>query len=404
MKSPPDTPPLLLGSLSSFLAERSRSNVIPEGSFLHASHRDIDSWRTFARQRFLTALQVPSFELPEVATIWSRSFDGLTIEKLRWSLPFGNATEAYLLKPRYMQGKLPGVLALHDHGGNKFFGKSKLVRVDGTPHKHLATHQDTYYGGLAWANELAKRGYVVLVHDVFPFESRRIRFDDLPPGLPRSLLRNPVEIEEPAVNTRNKGNVMDVLDDTIDGYERYNACARQMETVIAKTMFVGGVTWPGITLAEDRIALEILASRSEVDRNRIGCCGLSLGGLRSVYLAGSTDGIAAAVVVGFMTTWNDFVSHIANDHTWMAIVPGISHFMDFPDIMGMHAPKPAMVCSCTEDPLFTQTEVRRAEHLLDQIYRKTGNSSQFDFSHYQGSHRFDKTMQENVFAWLDQHL
>ena len=197
---------------------------------------------------------------------------------------------------------------------------------------------------------------------------------------------------------------MDVLDDTIAGYERYNACARQMEAVIAKTMFVGGVTWPGNTLAEDRIALEILASRSDVDRNRIGCCGLSLGGLRSAYLAGSTEGIAAAVVVGFMTTWNDFVSHIAIDHTWMAIVPGISQFMDFPDIMGMHAPKPAMVCSCTNDPLFTQTEVQKAQHSLNQIYRKAGSPKQFEFTHYQGPHRFDKTMQEDVFTWLDQHL
>ena len=209
---------------------------------MHASHRDIDYWRGIARQRFLTALQVPTFKLAEVVTLWSRSFDGLTIEKLSWSLPFGNVAEAYLLKPRHMQDKLPGVLALHDHGGNKFFGKSKLVRVDGNPHKHLVTHQNTYYGGLAWANELAKRGYVVLVHDVFPFESRRIRFDDLPPGLPRSLLQNPLEIEEPAEDTRNQDNALEVLDDTIDGYESYNACARQMEAVIAKTMFVGGVT------------------------------------------------------------------------------------------------------------------------------------------------------------------
>lgn len=404
MKSPQDTPPLMLGSLSSFFSDRFQSDVIPEGSFLHASHQDIDTWRPSARQRFLQALQVPSFELPEVVTLWSRTFEGLTIEKLRWSLPVGHTTEAYLLKPRHVHGKLPGVLALHDHGGNKYFGKSKLVRVDGTPDNHLVAHQDTYYGGVAWANALAERGYVVLVHDVFPFESRRIRFDELPPGLPRSLLRNPLEIEEPVEDTRTRDNSQEFLDDTIDGYDRYNACARQMEAVIAKTLFVGGTTWPGITVAEDRVALEILASRSEVDRNRVGCCGLSLGGLRSVYLAGSTEGIAAAVVVGFMTTWNDFVSHIAHDHTWMAIVPGISRFMDFPDILGMHAPKPTKVCSCTDDPLFTQTEVRRAEHLLDQLYRKAGNSNQFEFSHYPGPHRFDKTMQKDVFAWLDTHL
>ena len=31
-----------------------------------------------------------------------------------------------------------------------------------------------YYGGVGWANEIAKRGYAVLVHDTFPFASRRV--------------------------------------------------------------------------------------------------------------------------------------------------------------------------------------------------------------------------------------
>ena len=40
-------------------------------------------------------------------------------------------------------------------------------------------HQRHYYGGRAWANEIAKRGYVVLVHDTFTFASRRVLFQDM---------------------------------------------------------------------------------------------------------------------------------------------------------------------------------------------------------------------------------
>ena len=44
----------------------------------------------------------------------------------------------------------------------------------------MMRHQEQYYGGMAWANELARRGYVVLVHDTFTFGSRRMRLADVP--------------------------------------------------------------------------------------------------------------------------------------------------------------------------------------------------------------------------------
>ena len=72
------------------------------------------------------------------------------------------------------------VLGLHDHGGNKFMGWRKIVRTDDNPWPIQATHQERYYGGVAWANELARRGYAVLVNDTFPFASRRVRIADVP--------------------------------------------------------------------------------------------------------------------------------------------------------------------------------------------------------------------------------
>ena len=54
--------------------------------------------------------------------------DDLHIEHLSWQLPYGPPTEAVLLKPASAQGRLPGVLALHDHGGNKYFGWRRLPR------------------------------------------------------------------------------------------------------------------------------------------------------------------------------------------------------------------------------------------------------------------------------------
>jgi hypothetical protein len=106
-------------------------------------------------------------------------YDGLQIEEISWQLPYGNRTRAILLKPEKAKGKLPGVLGLHDHGGNKYFGKRKITKTSDEQHPMMKTHQDNYYGGMAWANELAKRGYVVLVPDSFAFASRRVLFENM---------------------------------------------------------------------------------------------------------------------------------------------------------------------------------------------------------------------------------
>ena len=51
----------------------------------------------------------------------------------------------------------------------------------------ITAHQKEYYSGLAWANELAKKGYVVLVPDAFSFASRRVMLQDVPKSLRQGL-------------------------------------------------------------------------------------------------------------------------------------------------------------------------------------------------------------------------
>ena len=57
-------------------------------------------------------------------------------------------------------------------------------------------HRDDYYGGLSWANELARRGFAVLVHDAFAFASRRVRVGDVPAVVRKDLKEVNPESEE----------------------------------------------------------------------------------------------------------------------------------------------------------------------------------------------------------------
>ena len=103
--------------------------------------------------------------------------DGLTGEEISWSVGYGPRTYAWLLKPAGATGPLPGIVALHDHGGFKFYGKEKIAEGPDAPLPVLADFWSTYYGGRAWANALARQGFAVLIHDTFLWGSRRFPFE-----------------------------------------------------------------------------------------------------------------------------------------------------------------------------------------------------------------------------------
>ena len=378
-------------------------------SFRNPQWSDLDGWKSKARDTLAQLLHFPAeVHATDVQTHERFAHGGLEIEEISWQLPYGPRTGAYFLKPEGARGRLPGILALHDHGGIKYFGKRKIVRTGSQIHPLLEEHQKAYYGGVGWANEIARRGFAVLVHDVFPFETRKILASDLPPHVVERMMSPPEEIREltPGDLMRRAGDERYEVPagEPRDRIAAYNAFAGQHESIIAKSLFCAGITWPGIMVAEDRAALDYLAARPDVDPRRIGCGGLSGGGLRTVYLAGLDDRIRCAVCAGFMSTWRDFLLSTSYTHTWMIYAPGLAGLMDFPEILGMRVPLPTLVLATTEDPLFSFPETERACRILQETYRKAGAPERFRLSASPGPHTFDLPMQAEAFAWMGRWL
>ena len=357
----------------------------PRLSYRRPEFDDPGPWRVRARARYQAALMQPAAgRTPEATVVHRFEYDGLEVEDLEWRLPYGPPTSALLLKPAGATGPLPGVVGLHDHGGNKYFGRRKITRVSDNLHPLQRTHQERYYGGVAWANELAKRGYVVLVHDSFTFGSRRMRAADLPERIKEDLVEQQPESEEEIA--------------------AYNEFARGHEHLIAKSLFSAGLSWPGVFTADDQKALDYLCSRPEVDAERVGCCGLSGGGLRTVYLSGLDERIRCACAVGMMTTWRDYLLYKCYTHTWMIYIPGLARDLDYPEILGLAAPNPVLVLNNSEDQLFTLDEMHRADEILSAVYEKAGAAERYRASFYPGPHKFDLEMQAEAFEWFDRWL
>jgi dienelactone hydrolase len=365
------------------------ASLVPDGparlSFRRAEFRDVDAWRERARAAFVTRLLQPDTGgVPRAEFQHRFEYDGLAVEHLIWKLPYGPQTEAYFLKPANASGRLPAVVALHDHGGNKYFGKRKITRVCDDQHPMMKEHQSHYYGGAAWANELARRGYAVLVHDAFLFESRRVRLADIP--------------------ERVRKNRKEVRPESEAEIKAYNEFASEHESVVSKSLFCAGTTWPGVFTAEDQRALDYLCSRPDVDPDRVGCAGLSGGGLRTVFLAGLDPRVRCACCVGMMTTWKDYLLHKTFTHTWMCYVPGLPPDLDYPEILGLRVPLPTMVLNDIDDQLFTPEGMHEADRILGEVFRKAGAGDRYRCSFYPGPHKFDRPMQEEAFGWFDRWL
>jgi dienelactone hydrolase len=361
----------MTGAYGPWLAEMVLGDGPARLSFRTGSFASVGAWRAEGRKRLLECMAPVNLGGPPEARLDAQYVhDGLQVEHLSWQLPGGPRTEAVFLKPAGAQGRIPAILALHDHGGNKYLGWRKITRTREPLSEVEAKHQEAYYGGVGWANEIARRGYAVLVHDTFPFGSRRVRPADVPERLRRGA--------------------GDPARDDAAGIARYNAFAAEHEHIMEKSLLSAGTTWPGVYVVEDQRALDVLCARPDVDPGRVGCAGLSGGGMRTVYLGGLDDRIRCAVAVGFMTTWRDFLLDKCHTHTWMAYVPLLPKDLDFPEILGLRAPAATMVLNCTEDPLYTVKEMRRADEILKETFLRSGSPDRYRCTFHSGGHKFDR--------------
>lgn len=374
----------IIGSYGFWVASE-MAKQLPEFSFRRKEWTNVKSWSDIARKRLLERLAIPDLGgIPEIKVKKQYIYDGLHIEELSWQLPYGRPTEAILLKPADAKEPLPGILAFHDHGADKYHGKEKLVRTSDEIDPLIEIHQKDYYSGRGWANEIAKRGYVVLVSDAFTFASRKVELEDVP-----TANRDGLSFKDP---------------EKAENIQAYNKWAAQHEHVMAKSLFSAGTTWPGMFLAEDQKALDILCDRKDVDPEKVGCAGLSGGGIRTLYLSAVDPRIKCGVPVGFMTTSKDLILHKSFTHTWMTFTPILPKELDFAEIISVRAPLPTLVLNNNEDGLFTLSEMKEADKILSEVYKKADAIDHYKCSFHPGPHKFDKTMQEEAFDWFDRWL
>jgi dienelactone hydrolase len=308
--------------------------------------------------------------------------DGLTVLRLRWSVGHGPDTRAWLLRPADRPGRLPGVLGLHAHGGVRSVGAEQLVDLGPASTPRAVELRTAFYAGRAPANDLARRGHVVLVHDTFSWASRRFDLSRPTPRLAAlARAQEALWAAEGVVPTED---------------ERFDHLSGLHEETLAKAAGVLGQTFAGAVLSDDLVALDVLAGTDGVDPERLGVFGFSGGGGRSLLLAGLDHRVSASVITCMMATFASLVPTYLDQHSWLLHVPGLWSLADWPDLTELGRAR-FLVQYGGEDHLFPPAGMAAAHDHLLQLHR---GSDRYRGSVTPGGHAFDAAMQQEAWAFL----
>jgi dienelactone hydrolase len=351
-------------------------------SFLRDEFRDVRTWKRRARGRLQALLHYAPPKCEPRAEVVSREDRGDYFqERVLFNTTPDIRVPAIVLVPKHAQFPAPAIVQLHDHGGFYLWGKEKLVEDNGE-NPVLAEFKKQYYGGNSTASVLARQGYVVIVIDMFYWGERRMILDDDP------------------ADWRDRPN--DISSERIQAFNRR---AGQNEDIVGRTIAAAGFTWPGVMFWDDIRTVDYLVTRPEVDKKRIGCVGLSVGGLRSCHLAALDDRIKAAVVVGWMASFPaQLKKHIRYTIGATMLVPGLYRDLDYPDVATLAMPSALLVINGSKDALFDPAGVRASFDKLAACYKKAGIPDKVRTRLYNTPHEFNQEMQAEAWEWLRVHL
>jgi dienelactone hydrolase len=350
-------------------------------SFLERDYANLSAYRRKVRSKVFDLFHYNPETVEPLAEVVERwEYPEYIQEKVLFSTTPWFRVPAYVLVPKGFTGLRPGIVDLHSHGGMFVFGKEKVMPMPGGDHPSIVEYRKRNYEGRSTSLELCRRGYVVISIDCFYFGERRTLFD------------------------REANYTFDRTTYSPEDVRFLNRRASTGEATLVTSLFWAGTTWQGIAHWDDIRTVDYLQSRSEVDPDRIGCLGISMGGDRTDYLAGLDERIKCAVSVGWMSTLRPMIKAHVDTHSFIHFLPGMAHYLDLPDLIGCMVPKPLMVQYCAQDALYPLDGMKEADQKIEQIYSKADASEKYKGRFYDLPHVFSQAMQEEAFDWLDRWL
>jgi len=340
--------------------DRAKDRQIYPLSWLSGDFTDFNAWKAEARETIYNSwLSLPPDVPFNPVVIQEEDRGSYTAQKIVLNISADSRILAYMLKPKG-DGPFPALLLLHDHGARFDIGKEKMIRPFQNDRPEIIESSkewaDELYGGRVIGDELAGRGYVCFCTDAL-----------------------------------NWG-------------DRFGG-GQMAQQAIGSNMLNLGMSFAGLIAYEDVRAARFLASQPEVDPGRVAAAGLSMGSYRTWQVAAMSDDIKAGVAVCWMATHKGLMTYFnnqTNGHSAYPMThPGLSRYLDYPDVAGLACPKPMLFYNGLEDPLFPVPAVKEAYAKMRSIWESQDAGDKLVTSLWPVPHQFNREMQEAAFNWLD---
>ncbi len=263
----------------------------------------------------------------------------------------GATVPGVLLIPKHVTRKAPAILWNHWHGGQYDGGKIELFQSEHTPEVPGTT--------------LIERGYVVMAIDAYCFGER---------------------------NGRGPGGRSDK-----DG---------SGELTAAKFNLWAGRTLWGMIVRDDLLALDYLCSRPEVDSQRIGTSGISMGATRTWWLMALDDRPRAGVAVCCLTRYRDLLeAQMLPAHGIYYFVPDLLHHFDTEAVIACIAPRPFLSLAGADDSGSPAPGIQKIESAVLPAWQLFDRGEDFRSVLYPKiAHTYTPEMWREMLAWFETRL
>ncbi len=270
--------------------------------------------------------------------------DRYTLERLILDLNGIEPVPALLLIPKGLRRPAPGLLFIHWHAGMYGLGKEQLL--EGTSVQP------------AYAPVFAELGMVTLAIDSWCFGERQ----------------------------RDS-----------DGH-------RGEEDAFKLMLWRGQVLW-GMMMFDEFRALSYLASRPEVDPQRLGATGMSMGSTKTWWLAALDPRVRLAIDICCLTDFDSLIAaHGLSGHSIFYYVPSLLKEFDTTAINELIVPRPHLSVNGREDPLTPPAGVEKIRENLLPLYRQYGRQEDCRIELFDCAHQETPEMRSLVIDWLRRYL
>jgi dienelactone hydrolase len=162
----------------------------------------------------------------------------------------------------------------------------------------------------------------------------------------------------------------------------------------------------GMQIRDEQIALDYLMSRPEIDTERIGVEGMSMGSTRSWWLAALDERVKAVVGIACFTRYKELIEQRQlSAHGIYYFVPGMLNHFDTEAIMGLIAPRPFLVLTGDNDSGSPLSGIRVLENKLGNVYTLYKKGENFKSIVYENTgHVYTDEMKIEMLKWFQKYL